>query len=264
MPLTFAKAPLVEIIAEIRWQIPSQIQIGPLGVNISNSSHDQLYSKFSDLAARNGYPRSERLLPHGFPIEMGQATWRFRPIEGGTLWQLGAGLFTANAVPPYKTWEEFSPQLKTGIELMLQARREVGEEIAPASIVSLRYIDAFGAQLTQGLSSVDFLCEKFGFELKLPAPLTKSMDKQVAIQLTTDFQFQLINGMQLGMNIAPGMYQNEQVLMMTTGVVKNTPTEMNTEALLGIFESAHSVIHDAFLEMSKPLHEKMEPQGTAS
>lgn len=171
------------------------------------------------------------------------------------------GLFTANAVPPYKSWDEFSPHLKAGIELMLEARSDVEGGHVPANSVSLRYIDAFGSDLMQGLSNVDFLSEKFGFEFKIPEALTKNMDKQVALQLTTDFQFQLNNGMQLGMNIAPGMYQNEQVLMMTTGVVKNTPTEMNVGVLVDVFESAHKLIHDAFIDMSKPLHNQMEPRG---
>lgn len=257
MPITFARAPLVEIIAEVRWPVTSHIQVGPNGIEMNSPSSEQLYTKFSDLAAKNGYPRSERLLPPGFPIELGQVTWRFRPLDGSTLWQIGSGVFTANAVPPYKTWDEFRPQLKKGLELLLQSRSDQ----AKPNIVSLRYIDAFGNDLMQGLSMADFLREKFGFELNLPKPLMESKAADAALQLNTQFEFRLTNGMDLVMTAGPGSYQNEQVLMMSTGIIKKTETENSLEALMRVFEDAHTVIHKSFIDMTKSIHDRMQPQG---
>lgn len=261
MPITFAKAPLVEIIAELRWPVTTQVQFSPAGIGIQSATQEQFFADFSNLAAQNGYPRSERLIPAGFPVEFGQAIWRFRPAEGATLWQVGAGVFTANGVPPYKSWDEFRPHLRKGLELLLQAKTGKDAVEAPFNTVSLRYIDAFGAELMQGLSMADFLCEKIGFELRMPPPLLKDKDVNVPLQLNTTFEFQLNNQMKLGMIIGPGVYQNEQVLMMTTGVFKNTPTAPDVDTLMGVFESAHTIIHDAFVEMTAPIHQEMQPKG---
>lgn len=261
MSITFAKAPLVEIIAEVRWPVSTQIQIGPAGIEISSGTQEQFYAEFSDMAAHNGYPRSERLLPPGFPVETGRAVWRFRPVDGATLWQVGSGVFTANAVPPYKSWDEFRPHLRTGIELMLKARRGKEHGTDQLTTVSLRYVDAFGPELTQGMPMVDFLCAKFGFELKLPDPIVKDVDHNFPIELNTKFEFQLKNGMRFGMSIAPGTFQNEPSLMVTTGVFKATPTDSNLDAIMGVFESAHTIIHDTFFDMTRSLHARMQIEG---
>jgi uncharacterized protein (TIGR04255 family) len=256
MAVSFANAPLVEIIAEVRWNPVAMPQSMPAGLTVVEANQDRFFNAFSDLAAKNGYPRSERMVPVGFPVPIGQAIWRFRPLEGATLWQVGPGVFTVNAVPPYKSWEAFSPHLRTGLALMLEARDSPAINF---NVVSLRYVDAFGADMLAGLSQADFLCDKLGFQLQVPKGLTQRKDASQSLTLNATVEFSLDNAMQLVVTVGPGAYQGEQVVLMTTMVYKQTSTDATLEALMDVFESAHAIIHDAFLDMTAPIHAQMHP-----
>ncbi len=85
MVTTFENAPLVEIIAELRWspeKALNQVEIGhgtvvrTLKTTDPASVHEQFFSRFSDEISKSGFTRTERLLPAGFPAMPFQPVYR--------------------------------------------------------------------------------------------------------------------------------------------------------------------------------------------
>ncbi|RYH28896.1 MAG: TIGR04255 family protein, partial [Alcaligenaceae bacterium] len=176
MSLTFDVAPLVEIIAEVRWSDPTAFMVpGPLmGLSQPSNATDEFFMRFGGRAYGSGFQRAERLVPPGFPVPIGQVVYRYRPPEDfhdemarSALWQVGPGVFTANAVPPYRSWVEFSPLVRAGLEVLFETR-PADVRNSPVSSVSLRYVDAFNHDLIGDSTFEKFLAEKLGFQVLLP------------------------------------------------------------------------------------------------
>lgn len=114
MEITFRNAPLAEVVVELRWQ-PTQVGIIPFqtpgtpqpSVIVGTTELENFYADFANNIAKHGFVRSERLIPSGMPAIQGQAVLRFRstlPDKTGVLYQVGPGMFSANAIPPYRSW----------------------------------------------------------------------------------------------------------------------------------------------------------------
>jgi len=104
MGISFLRAPLVEIIAELRWEpsispLPRPPQAGPqplpalyLGANqVENFLH-----RFGGEIYAQGFDRTERLLPSGVPVPQGQVMARFKrkvTDDANVLYQAGIGVF---------------------------------------------------------------------------------------------------------------------------------------------------------------------------
>lgn len=141
---TFAKAPLVEIVAELRWQPSGQpLQLTQAGggagispaVFIGDTTLEEFFLGFASHVNQLGFPRAERLVPSGVPLMPFRPVWRFRRSDNesaGVLYHIGPGLFSANAIPPYRSWRDFSPVVKSGVEALLKTRVE-SEKDAPFS-----------------------------------------------------------------------------------------------------------------------------------
>src|SRR5215471_16972408 len=162
MPERYRNPPLVELIGELRWGSSGSSFPLPPG------SHEEFFMRFGSRAGAVGYERVERLVPPGFPAPPFQAVYRFRkkaPETGTTLYQVGAGVFTANITPPYESWQEFRPVVEEGVDILLETRNP-SEKDTPFTSASLRYIDAFGYQLTEGRSTAAFLRDVLGFAVE--------------------------------------------------------------------------------------------------
>ena len=103
--------------------------------------------KFGMLMAQKGYGRVERLAPAGMPLPPQFIAYRFRPTspdQQSPLFQIGKGIFSANAVPPnYQSWGSFCPIVRSGIEMLIAAHRGTGEPPPEFSQALVRYIDVF-------------------------------------------------------------------------------------------------------------------------
>ena len=121
MGLSFKNSPLVEIIAEIRWDLPwvNQTSAEDTG-SVVSIQHEEFYMRFGGKVAAAGFERIERLVPPNFFQLPYQPVYRFRhnaEERGARLYQLGMGLFSVHATPPYKSWAEFKPLVSAGAEL---------------------------------------------------------------------------------------------------------------------------------------------------
>ena len=116
--MIFSNPPLVELVAELRWTPAGVGAPAPAaGVKLIQfplaSEHaEQTFTNFSNQVAAQGFGNSERLVPVGFPYLPFMVVYRFRkpPAQGENfLYQIGWGVFSANALPPYRDWDSFRP-----------------------------------------------------------------------------------------------------------------------------------------------------------
>ena len=271
MPIAFAKAPLIELVAELRWipqgsavlQPGAGVQQGATpSIFIGGTKQEEFYMQLGVELYKLGFDRSERLLPPGVPFNLHQAVYRFRSEQEGitsVLYQVGYGIFSAHAVPPYHSWAEFLPHVVKGIHALLETRPE-SDKSQPFSQLSLRYIDFFGEKLTANRNTSSFFTEVLGISVKFPVAVSKVAASNDLRSLYTRAVLPLGFG-DLTLIVGDGQFNNQPGILLdntVSSIAETTPTQ---DAIMKLFESAHSVLHNIFLELTRPIHDLMEPQG---
>jgi uncharacterized protein (TIGR04255 family) len=264
--IVFKQPPLVEIIADVRWDIPGvpgvpeQLMGAPLPVPDA-SAHEIHFMNFASKAGAKGFGLVERVIPPGFPLFAHQAAFRYRNttgVSGAPLFQLGPGIFSINIVPPYKSWKSFIPFVDLGLDLLLDSRSPE-DKGRPFSSVRLRYIDAFGENLRQGKSTVAFLSENLGVKIQLPESVTKFCTDAKAMKPTLSVVMPIEKGT-LELKITEGWVRNVRSLVMDTSVLFKGPLGPDKQVLRSALDAAHTIIHDSFVGMTSSLHELMDPE----
>lgn len=258
MSETFLNAPLVEIVAELRWPAPhlsakdtsgNAIEV-PL---VDASAIQPFFLRISGAVAKHGFDRPESLMPQGvvFPHQM---IYRYRRSDDEpVLVQVGPGQFSINALSPYKSWDQFRPWLEKGIEALLESM-----DVAPRFTASLRYIDAFRHDLTDGREALAFLTEMLGFQLSLPPSLA---DKQgngqparAALQVIVPS-----DGMQLAVSASDGKFGGDDAVLMDTTVQVDGELAASKDAILPALDKARGLIHGTFVALTGSIRDRMQP-----
>jgi uncharacterized protein (TIGR04255 family) len=264
---TFEVAPLVEIVVEVKWIDPSTINVpgGGFGLTQQSSLVDEFYMRFGGVAYSKGFQRAERLVPPGFPVPMGAVVYRYKPAEDfhdplarSALWQLGPGVFSANAIPPYKSWSEFSPWVQLGLETLIETRPEA-QKASQFNSVSLRYIDAFTENFYAGQTASQFLKEKLGFEIKMPMSYSEKLRSNSEIEEVIQFAMPLDNAMTLNFAATNGKVNGSDALIVQMNVSCDSPIDCDLNQVMAKLNSARTIIHDLFIDMTRNVHQVMKP-----
>jgi uncharacterized protein (TIGR04255 family) len=273
MPERFRNPPLIELVAELRWgsggiggvvATPTNPQTGGL-VLVPIGRYEEFFMRFGQKAGAHGYDLVERILPPGFPASPFQTVYRFRrksQEEGTTLYQVGAGVFTANITPPYRSWQEFTPVVETGIGLLLETRNP-SETQMPFTSAILRYINSFNEKFTEGRSAATFIRDVLGFRIEPPTAIRSEImpgaEAKPALQLTIP----LSSGTQMTISLGEGAVvgaarQNIIMDIMVTGEAQIKPTVAD---VMAFFDSSHEIIQRAFVGTTGNLFSIMEPMS---
>jgi len=265
MSIVYKKAPLVELIAELRW-LPAGAapqQAGTVQVMFTNDVKvEEFFMRLGGELYQSGFQRSERLVPPGFPIIFGQPAIRFRSddaVKKSVLYQAGSSIFSVHAIPPYRSWQNFLPEVKKGVEALLKTRGD-GQEQAPFTQLSLRYLDFFGEELLGGHSMDKFISEVMGFRVALPDALTQASSPKEVRSVFLKFVVPHEIGT-LSVSVGDGKANNQQAgVVLDTIVTSTAPIEPKFDAIISMFDAAHEVIKRTFLSFTKPIEHLMEPQ----
>lgn len=267
MPSSFASAPLVELIADLRWRtahamnMPDGNQMQPVFVSAGpTEALAPYFDKFTRGIAVQ-FPASERLVPIGYPLLANQPALRFRPApteQQSSLYQIGPGIFTANAVPPYKSWAEFVPVIERGVQTLLDSRIE-SEKDEPFSYIGLRYIDAFEDSLTGGRPAGEFIGEVLGLKVHLPEVLAKYTSVGSEPKPTLQLQIPMDGGMVMNLSVGEGTVAGRLVVIMDTTVATTTPVPAGLQPIMETLATAHEVIHDVFFGLTEKISAAMQP-----
>jgi uncharacterized protein (TIGR04255 family) len=269
MTLSFEKAPLKEIIAELRWGVgntPLELppnQPVPLPASFfADSVHERLFIGLGEELSKIGYGRSERLIPAGFPVLPSQPVYRYQSNSQSSksvLFQAGPGQFSVHGVPPYKSWEEFLPTVRNGLEALLKVYPQtVGEQ--PLSLVTLRYIDFFEDDLTQGRDVATFMSEVLRIVVQLPNFVTTIATKGKIENLLLKFSLAVAAGT-LNVTVGEGTLNNRPGILLDTSVATSSATAPNVDTIIGVLNAAYSVMHNMFINLTKPIQHLMQPKG---
>jgi uncharacterized protein (TIGR04255 family) len=268
MDIEFNKAPLVELIAELRWipagaiAVPGQQPVGTPQMFFTNDARvEEFFMRLGGELYQSGFQRSERLVPAGFPIVFGQPVIRYRSddaVKKSVLYQAGSSVFSVHAIPPYRTWKDFVPQLEKGVEALLKAR---GEDIqqSPFTQATLRYLDFFDGDLLAGRKPESFISDVLGFRTTLPSALEGVAEPKEVRSVFLKFVVPITIG-NLSVSVGDGNTNNRAGIVLDTTVTASVPIEASRGAIMNMFNSAHDVIRHSFLEFTKPIRELMEPK----
>lgn len=265
MSLSFAKAPLVEIIAELRW-VPPQAQAAsgafPIPF-IGDTKQEEFLMRLGSKIQNLGFAAPERLVPPGFVTLLHQPIYRFRraPDPSPVLYQVGTGIFSAHGLPPYSSWDNFSPDVERGIAALLDTR-DPKERTASFSRVSLRYIDAFNKELTSGRDEVAFMRDVLRISIDLPATVVKLVEPGATPTFGLQIAFAAGNGMMMNLNLAGGTVRGEEAIIMDTTVSHDGGAKAEVAETMTLLHSAHDIIHKAFLELTVPIYDLMQPRDS--
>lgn len=267
----FDNPPLLEIIAELRWDLPSVANhlgvptpvLPPLAQSIESDIEG-----FSKQIATLGFEHVDRMVPPGFPWMAGGPVFRYthspkgegaqETLKSSTIFQIGPGVFTANAVPPYTSWDDFEPLVRHGVEAMLSMEFSGGrpKTFSP----SLRYVDAFSADLTRGMSLHEFLDKVMGLSIKLPdaiRPRSPSRETEVPmVNVIVPLEFG-----RLILQFMDGMVNGRRAYILDMAVHFENFDRTDVSGLMDAFSNARDVIHEVFVGLTKPIHGLMKPRG---
>lgn len=261
----FGNPPFVELIAEVRWQLPPQSLAvsGVLPANVpmpvapvTASKHEELFMKYGVRISTHGYNQATRLVPQGFPMMSYHPVYRFVTNEPGTLYQLGAGVFTANATKPYKTWKEFAPLVRNGLDALFASLDQPSRENVRQ--VSLRYIDGFTGDLQASQLIWKFVNDTLGIKIHLPESLTQICTNINNIKPTLQFSIPVNIGT-LAINIGEGTINNESSYIMDTTITSQQTGVTDVDTIMMLLNTGHEIIDKLFVSLTRPLHTIMQP-----
>lgn len=268
MSVTFEIAPLIEIVAELRWgNLPQQsanIQAGG-AVLYQPTNLDEFFMRFSGEVFQHNFKKSERLVPSGFPMLAYQPAYRFRKEsqsadDGSILYQVGYGMFSANAIQPYRSWAEFSPYVTKGVDALIASRVEA-EQNAPFTAINLRYIDAFNEYLTQGMDIETFAKETLGISLNLPSSITSLIQSEKKVKPNIQLIVPIDDSTSMNILLAEANVNNELVIMLDCTVSTTRLINPNTAEVMEIFVNSRKIIHEMFVSLTEKITHLMKPLG---
>ncbi|WP_421505739.1 TIGR04255 family protein [Erwinia rhapontici] len=260
----FENSPLVELVAEVRWSNDFPLK-QPIMPGDKLDLLEEFFTKVTSELASRDYVTSERLVPKGFPLLAGNPIVRFKksPSSGtpeekakelSTLFQVGVGVFTINAIQPYSCWDDLKSVIRIGLDALLNAKPEMSDS---GFKISVRYINAFGESFTDGVGLRRFLSEKFGVAVTLPPALkdefTTSEIEIPAVRVRSPLKF----GTHV-INFSEGKVKSQSVYLMENIVNLDNDIESDADKLLEEMSLARDVIHKRFFAMTKALHSKMK------
>jgi uncharacterized protein (TIGR04255 family) len=263
-------APLLELIAELRWRptgLPhaDEAAAGPAIIPAQTNGLHEFFMRFGGEVHGAGYSEVKRLVPEQFPMLAHQPIYRFNSQgDGGTksLYQVGPGLFSANAVPPYESWTSFGPLVLSGVEALLKSR-DVAERDAPFLGATLRYLDAFGPLLTEGRDSATFVQEVLGIQITLPAALTQHLQAGAVWKPFFQFHIPVRPSVLFAVAIGDGIANDTPAVLMDTAVSFALPIAPDADEVMAAFNEAHGVIASSFKKLMAPIAHLMPEKEKA-
>jgi uncharacterized protein (TIGR04255 family) len=243
----YKKAPLVEVIAEVHWELK------PLN-STPNASIDPYFDLFKESFIKNTEGRflsREPLVPNEIPVEFlaDQPHLRLRPRKGGwPLVQIGPGVMTANIIPKYNGWTEFAAFLRSSLN-DLYASYPLSAQTLHITRTHLRYIDVFNE--SHGLADFgEFVESGLGISVPIRSEvLEKSASVTPKITFSTDSRF--LNKSPVGsstrIKINPGQADGKNAVVVEFHCDALANDDMQTaEGLSSWFDQAHDALHIAF------------------
>lgn len=253
-------APLIEVIAEIRWELV------PLGL-VPGAAIDPYF----DLASKTltgklrelGFGIVEPQVPPEVPKELvaGNPINRYRTEQGAwPLYQHGPGVFTCNITPPYKGWTGFRPTLLSGLRALIESY-PVPQETLKISSLALRYVDAFTE--AHGRNEAEsFLRESLKININLPDRFSADLNLKSPTSIALDMKFGAtrLADTALGLKIQPAQREGVEATLLELNAASSMARKSEADEIIEWFDSAKGVVGDAFRALTDGFRPRMGPE----
>lgn len=261
--ISFENAPVIELLAELRWLPPTVVMSegnAPVPMIVGREV-EEFFMMFSNEIAKSGFNQAERVVPPGFPLLLHQVMWRFKsPKQPGVLLQVGPGLFSANALQPYKRWKDFKPTVELGIAALL-ATRPIAEKDLTFSAVTLRYMNAFTGELLGANTPTGFIRDVLGFKVALPTIFTDLTGGKGQSSETANVLLPVANTTKvMSVAVGDGMVNSAPAAIYDISVSETRPVAGDLKAVLDGLTASRDLIHQCFLVLTESIRDKMKPE----
>lgn len=228
------KAPLVEIILELRWKVTNKSDLTKI-----QYLHGDIYSLMKDK-----YPYRESVVPVEIPIEIliNQPIHRFRSAANDyPLFQVGPGVLTLNTIDEKYFWDKFSEDLDELVDSFLKIfKLDENEKFAPSII----FIDFFSFDFDNN-DVYEFINQKFNIKISQSFIELNGYPNDVNI----GFHYETILG-DLSVIFQKGKNSKQE-----NGIVIQTKVSCKTinparEDILDWFEKSHELCSDIFKKLT--------------
>ncbi|ASJ70595.1 TIGR04255 family protein [Granulosicoccus antarcticus] len=259
-------APLVEVIAEIHWNlVPIQSAPG----NAIDPYFQDFKISFQEEIIKAGFGYVEPLVPDSVPLEFmaNKPLHRYRQKEGKwPLYQIGPGVLTINIVPPYQGWADFYKYIELGIECLYKCY-PVSERYLNIVSLDLRYLDAFTKD--HGVEDrFDFLRDDLNLAAELNPRISElAAETDEAVLQAANLSINLKSPERTVANVScqNGMSGRDPATIVTFQTTNSNilDSEKSAPDVAQWFQLSHVVLHDLFDAMlsdrvKKLLGAKME------
>jgi len=254
-----SKAPLVELVTEIRWQDPELLEANPGTIELSrtwSNRLDELHLAFGARVRAAGFTKTRRAYPNEMPIIGRRIVHRYRNPKDSTLYQIGPGMFAANASPPYTSWTHFRPTVEQGVELFLEALKEVYEPPYLGHSVCVRYIDAFSEEHTGGRNLMKFFREDLKFGLQLPFCFDNLVSKEEDAKPRLDIRTEIDDKRTFNFVVGSGSINGADSTVMESYVTTEIQDELEQKALMNELDNGQDLASKFFMDLIKDVEER--------
>jgi len=246
----YTNAPLLEVICEIRWQLQS---FGAVPHLLADPFFDDFLEEASKRADQEGFSHLERLQPSDVPREVRPhlVEQRFRPSQDTwPLFQIGPGVFSVNATPPYGGWRSFRQVIENCVDILLSSY-PVASRYLKISRLELRYINAFDRKNYQSVSSHDFFSNYFQIKPSVPDDFLakfagtgspRETELAVVTPLNTPADSEARLALSKGTNRGIPSYIAENIVR----VQREKPAPMVSAEIMEWLDQAHEVTNASF------------------
>lgn len=226
------KAPLVEVVTELRWKITSKEELAGI-----QYLYGDLYNEL-----KKKYPFRESILPVEVPVEMtvNQPVHRFRAEKGGyPLLQVGPGIITLNTIDDKYYWNSFFNDAKELIQAFFNVH-PIQNKIAPA----LLYIDFFPFDFQKN-NVHEFINQQFS--------ITFGQSFFETEKLPSDFNMGFAYNMDLGdlrVNFQKGKNNGTEGILLQTRI-NGKPGKPDNENINNWLNDAHELSSNLFKQLTE-------------
>lgn len=260
MGLFYRKAPIVEMNVQVRWLPRIHGSVPSNTAAILSFGEDEFFSKFTASAASAGLLHTERVVPAGVPVAPYQPVYRYRTAQDSSvLFQLGHGIFSVNAIQPYKTWEHFAPHVKKGLSLLFSSMTPE-ERDCPFEAVQVRYLNIFSGAVLQGATPTQFVRDHLKWTMEPPEAVSRNVDVSSVEGLFFRCAFQMSGGVQLVTSIGEVTRNNSPAALLDL-LTELKSVEQSQDKVMTAVNKMHSIIHDMFIDLMKPIEDRLEVEG---
>ncbi len=240
------KAPLAEVVFELRWDVaPGDLPL------LADPTYSKVFDAVSAHAVKQGFERTVDIhKPYtGIPTTISRRMYRGEaPFP---LVQMGPCIFAYNESVDYE-WVAFRRQAIKGaltVAANLSKFREFKPEI---NHLELRYIDAFDPSVVTAATTLEFIERGTNMKVQLPPALTKQLRASTAGRVKFEWPLIVDEGTTFSLELGSGFREKMPIMRMESKVVwsgRRFPISAATPiraALASWLETAHRVTSATF------------------